>query len=302
MIETIEFGKNYHWIILHTDFLTNDTADYQTLGLDEETITYALDRYERAHTEYQTDTNTFTIIYNVLKRTKEENHYETIPITFIAKKQQLFTIYNDDNAYIIDLMKKYLAYNNQISVVKFLFVGLFLISESYFPYIEALDKKQEEVSRKLRKKITKPDLLTLSDIATGMIYLVAATNQNIILLEQIKGQIIYKQFDEIEREQYVDSLIEAKQLSSMTQLNSEIIQQLYSTYDNILNNNLNDHMAVLTVLSIFLAISATVTGFFGMNVTLPIKDSPYAWLVIIGISLILCLIYALVLRITLLKK
>ena len=78
MIETIEFGKNYHWIILHTDFLTNDTTDYQTLGLDEETITYALDRYERAHTEYQTDTNTFTIIYNVLKRTKEENHYETI--------------------------------------------------------------------------------------------------------------------------------------------------------------------------------------------------------------------------------
>ena len=148
-----------------------------------------------------------------------------------------------------------------------------------------MDKKQEEVSRKLREKITKPDLLTLSDIATGMIYLVAATNQNIILLEQIKGQIIYKQFDEIEREQYVDSLIEAKQLSSMTQLNSEIIQQLYSTYDNILNNNLNDHMAVLTVLSIFLAISATVTGFFGMNVTLPIKDSPYAWLVIIGISL-----------------
>ena len=50
MIETIEFGKNYHWIILHTDFLTNDTTDYQTLGLDEETITYALDRYERAHT------------------------------------------------------------------------------------------------------------------------------------------------------------------------------------------------------------------------------------------------------------
>ena len=47
MIETIEFGKNYHWIILHTDFLTNDTADYQTLGLDEETITYALDRYIR---------------------------------------------------------------------------------------------------------------------------------------------------------------------------------------------------------------------------------------------------------------
>ncbi|MCJ0581679.1 magnesium transporter CorA family protein, partial [Enterococcus cecorum] len=204
--------------------------------------------------------------------------------------------------YIIDLMKKYLDYNNQISVVKFLFVGLFLISESYFPYIEALDKKQEEVSRKLREKITKSDLLTLSDIATGMIYLVAATNQNTILLEQIKGQIIYKQFDKIEREQYVDSLIEAKQLSSMTQLNSEIIQQLYSTYDNILNNNLNDHMAVLTVLSIFLAISATVTGFFGMNVTLPIKNSPYAWLVIIGICLVLCLIYALILRIILWKK
>ena len=39
-----------------------------------------------------------------------------------------------------------------------------------------------------------------------------------------------------------------------------------------------------------------------MNVTLPIKNSPYAWLVIIGICLVLCLIYALILHITLWKK
>lgn len=58
-----------------------------------------------------------------------------------------------------------------------------------------------------------------------------------------------------------DVLIEAQQLVEMTKLSSQILQQLSGTYNNVLNNNLNDTMRVLTVLSVLLTIPTIVSGF-----------------------------------------
>ncbi|OYL09345.1 hypothetical protein AK85_08930 [Streptococcus pneumoniae B1598] len=44
---------------------------------------------------------------------------------------------------------------------------------------------------------------------TGMVYLTAAAKQNRILLEHIQGHALYRSFDEIEREQFDDAMIEA---------------------------------------------------------------------------------------------
>jgi Mg2+ and Co2+ transporter CorA len=108
--------------------------------------------------------------------------------------------------------------------------------------------------------------------------------------------------DDVEREQLEDSIIEARQLSSMTQLNAQILQQLSGTYNNILNNNLNDNMTTLTIISILLATLAVITGFFGMNVPLPMTHNKHAWLIIIGFSVLLWLIYAAALRYIIRKK
>ena len=55
--------------------------------------------------------------------------------------------------------------------------------------------------------------------------------------------------DEAAREELEDSLIEAKQLVEMTQLTSTILHQLSGTYNNVLNNNLNDTMKLLTIVT-----------------------------------------------------
>ena len=44
------------------------------------------------------------------------------------------------------------------------------------------------------------------------------------------------------KEQFDDAMIEARQLVYMTELNSQVLQQLSSSYNNILNNNLNDNL------------------------------------------------------------
>lgn len=103
----------------------------------------------------------------------------------------------------------------------------------------------------------------------------------------MKAHMVYRGLNEVEKEQFEDALIEARQLVEMTDLSSQILQQLSGTYNNILNNNLNDTMKILTALSILLTVPTIITGFFGMNMPLPLEHNAFGWMVTIFISIIL---------------
>ena len=282
-----QLGNGCTWIDLDVDKIKNMEDLSDIYGLDKETIEYALDRNERAHMDYNRETETVTFIYNVLDLEKDKEYYEAIPMTFIVEKQRMITISNHKNAYVIDQMSAYLDSHESLSIYKFLFAGLEIISNAYYPVIEEMDKSKDEISALLRQTTTKKNLFALSDLETGMVYLTAAAKQNRLLLEHIQGHTLYRRFNDVEREQFDDAMIEAHQLVSMTDLISQVLQQLSASYNNILNNNLNDSLSILTIISVLLAVLAVITGFFGMNVPLPFTEEPNAWIYILMTSLIL---------------
>ncbi|MTQ41834.1 MULTISPECIES: magnesium transporter CorA family protein [unclassified Streptococcus] len=291
-----KLGDGRSWINIDSDLIAETSQLYQKYGIDQETIEYALDKNERAHMDYNRENGTVTFIYNVLDMEKEKEYYETIPMTFIVQGPRLVTISNRDNAYIIAQMERYVDAHESLSTFKLLFAGLEMISNAYYPIIERLDKHKDEINRLLRKTTTSKNLYALSDLETGMVYLVSAAKQNRMLLEHIKAHLIYRQLDDVEKEQFDDAMIEARQLVSMTELNSQVLQQLSSSYNNILNNNLNDNLTTLTIIEALLAVLAVVTGFFGMNVPLPFTNEPNAWIYISTASFVLWLILSRILR------
>ena len=291
-----KLGDGRSWINIDSDLIAETSQLYQKYGIDQETIEYALDKNERAHMDYNRENGTVTFIYNVLDMEKEKEYYETIPMTFIVQGPRLVTISNRDNAYIIAQMERYVDNHESLSTFKLLFAGLEMISNAYYPIIERLDKLKDEITRLLRKTTTSKNLYALSDVETGMVYLASAAKQNRMLLEHIKAHLIYRQFDDVEKEQFDDAMIEARQLVYMTELNCQVLQQLSSSYNNILNNNLNDNLTTLTILEALLAVLAVVTGFFGMNVPLPFTNDPNAWLYISIASFVLWIILSRILR------
>ena len=291
-----KLGDGRSWINIDSDLIAETSQLYQKYGIDQETIEYALDKNERAHMDYNRENGTVTFIYNVLDMEKEKEYYETIPMTFIVQGPRLVTISNRDNAYIIAQMERYVDAHEILSTFKLLFAGLEMISNAYYPIIERLDKHKDEITRLLRKTTTSKNLYALSDVETGMVYLTSAAKQNRMLLEHIKAHLIYRQFDDVEKEQFDDAMIEARQLVYMTELNSQVLQQLSSSYNNILNNNLNDNLTTLTILEALLAVLAVVTGFFGMNVPLPFTNDPNAWIYISVASFVLWLMLSRILR------
>lgn len=282
-----QLGNGCVWINLDVEKIKNLEDLSKIYGLDKETIEYALDKNERAHMDYNRENGTVTFIYNVLDLEKDKDYYEAIPMTFIVENKRMITISNHKNAYVIDQMLAYLDSHELLSIYKFLFASLEIISNAYYPIIEKMDKSKDEVNSLLRQRTTKKNLFALSDLETGMVYLTAAAKQNRLLLEHIQGHALYRRFNEVEREQFDDAMIEAHQLVSMTDLISQVLQQLSSSYNNILNNNLNDSLTVLTIISVLLAVLAVITGFFGMNVPLPFTEEPNAWIYILMTSLIL---------------
>ena len=287
MVLDKQLGNGCTWINLDIEKIKNLEDLSEIYGLDKETIEYALDRNERAHMDYNRENGTVTFIYNVLDLEKDKEYYEAIPMTFIVENKRMITISNHKNAYVIDQMLSYLNSHESLSIYKFLFAGLEIISNAYYPVIEEMDKSKDEISALLRQTTTKKNLFALSDLETGMVYLTAAAKQNRLLLEHIQGHALYRRFNEVEREQFDDAMIEAHQLVSMTDLISQVLQQLSASYNNILNNNLNDSLTILTIISVLLAVLAVITGFFGMNVPLPFTEEPNAWIYILMASLIL---------------
>ena len=295
------FGNSCSWINTNSDLISEYSSIYETYEIDSEMLEYALDEHERAHIEYDRRKETLIVIYNVIKQSLNSSQYETIPMTFILRRNQIITITNHHNEYIVQAMKAELEERPDISLFTFLFSSLFMITEYYFPKIEKLKKEQGLLSQMLRKKTTKKNLFALSDLEIGSVYLVSATKQNAIVLEQLKTQSVFKVLDDVEKEELEDSLIEAKQLVEMTSINLQILQQLSGTYNNVLNNNLNDTMKLLTVISILLTVPDIVTGFFGMNVQIPFTEHSHGWGIVLGIILGILILVSVILA-RLMKK
>ena len=284
MISMRPINETDSWLNIDVDTIASRPDLLSQYGLDEEIVEYALDRNERARTEYDLERNTFIIIYNVPNPIKQDYHYETVPMTFIVQPNRLITISNEANAYLIPEFSRYLDANFGVSVFTFLFASLYTVSEQYFPLVEKINQERDQLNQVLRQKTTKQNLFALSDLATGVVYFVSATKQNVVLLEQLRTQFMSRLLDETAREELEDSLIEAKQLVEMTQLTSTILHQLSGTYNNVLNNNLNDTMKLLTIVSILLTIPDIITSFFGMNMPLPFEQDAMGWVYILLIS------------------
>lgn len=280
----------------------------QQYGLGDEMLAYALDKNEQARVEQDLAHQALLVVYNAPVREKKQNHYVTHPITFIIKENNLFTFYSKELEYLIPMLKEMLTQlsattaqaqegknDDEFTEFSLLFHCLFLISESFFPLIEEVTKERTKLNEKLIGRTKNQYLLELSDLSIGLVYLVSATKQNVSLLETIKGQEIYhEQMNLEEKEELRNTLTEARQADEMVQLSSQILEQLSSAYNNIVNNNLNDTMKILTVWSLILTIPTIVTGFFGMNMFLPLADYQYGWLfallISVGLSLFLLFI------------
>ena len=65
------------------------------------------------------------------------------------------------------------------------------------------------------------------------------------------------------------------------------IQNIRGAIEAIMTSRLNNALRVLTVLTILLTVPLVIASLYGMNVSLPFQENPYAFFIILAFSIVL---------------
>lgn len=168
-----------------------------------------------------------------------------------------------------------------------------VFSKQYFDVLDTISEERDKLINDLRKRPNKSNLARLANLQSGTVHLMMGTKQNFEMLTDLQNIEQNKENTRNEKIQLQDAIIEARQLSNMCSLNSQVFQELSSSYNNVLSNNLNDNVTTLTIISII----AMVTSFYGMNVKLPFDSVDAVWVLIILITTIITIMLSIVMYI-----
>jgi magnesium transporter len=289
-IETIEDDC---WINLvdPTTEEINIVAD--TLQLETSFLRAALDPEETSRIDME-EGQTLIIIDVPITDPSNTSVYSTLPLGLIVTQKHIISVCLKDLTVLNGFETGRFKGVHTSKRTRFIFLLFLQVAKQFLQCLRQIDKLYNHVERQLYKSQRSKELMQLLDLEKSLVYFNTSLKGNEVTLKRIlRGKVvtIYEDDEEL----LEDVLIEVHQAIEMTNIYSSIISGMMDAFANIISNNLNVIMKVLTSLTILLTIPNIVFGFYGMNVAgLPFAE--YSWVPLV-ISFFLVAIVAVILKI-----
>ena len=289
--EIREFKKG-SWINLVNPSENEIKKVCENINIQEDFIRDALDYEEKARIDKEEDDNTILFVVDVpISEKGEENEiYTTMPLGMIVVRDEFFLTVSLRKNKIIESFEKRKIKNFQTyKKTRFIFQILYLNSSYYLNYLKQINKETEIAEYILKNSMQNKELLKLLSLEKSLVYFTTSLKSNEIVMEKtLRGKIVklYEEDEEI----LEDAITENRQAIEMAQIYSNILNGTMDAYASIISNNLNGVMKFLTSITIILAVPTMISSFWGMNVGLPFQNSPFGFIIMIGVSIILTLL------------
>ncbi|WP_057824001.1 magnesium transporter CorA family protein [Lapidilactobacillus concavus] len=257
--------------------------------LTDKFLAYVADPVERARVEYNEFTETWLIVYNLSLAVTGESHKVIQPISLVIHHNQLIVFVTDQTSFILDEVNSLTAADQTQGVWDAVFDLLYQVTTDYFDYIQQMGELRANIEEQLHHHSSSKQIFNLADLSKNQTYFLTAANGNLITISQLRlliGQGTRLKLDQRTIAHLAEIEVEAKQVQEMLELNSDIVDKVSNTYNNLLNINLNNVMKVLTIYSVVLMIPPIIFGFYGMNTFLPFADKDWGWIFTIVITII----------------
>ncbi len=256
-------------------------------------LTDSLDIDERSRYEREEEANLVLIntpVYNEVER-QNESLYITVPIGIIYNDDYVFTVTSYDNP-IIDMFRDGKVKNfNPSNHKKFI---LQIFEQTVFRYLVCLKKlnlKRNIIERELYDSSQNKELRQLLNIEKSLVYFVNSLSTNELLKMKMKrSNLLSINHDEDLFDLFEDIIIDNSQALEMANVYTNILNGTMEAYASIISNNLNIVIQRLTLITIVLMVPTFLASLYGMNVKLPMQDSPHAFWIILGVSITLSML------------
>lgn len=262
------------------------------LELPLEYLKDPLDEEERSRIEK--DEGKILIIVNGPYVSSDEKGipiYDTIPIGMIIAKNCFVTICSKDipvfHTFSEGRVKDFFTYKR----TRFAFQILYSIATSFLKYLKQISKKTDAIEKELHQSMKNKELLSLLNFEKSLVYFTTSLKSNNIVMQKMLKSNYLKMYED-DQDLLEDVIIENQQAIEMAETHSSILSGMMDAFASIISNNVNIVMKFLTSFTIILALPTMVASFYGMNVSLPLQEYRYSFVIAITISFVLASITA----------
>ncbi len=212
----------------------------------------------------------------------------THPLLIVIGPNNVFTISRTEAEPLDILTRRSTLVTTQ--KVKLVLSILEEVNKGYRSHLNATTKKILTMRGKLRRTvISNKDILNLIEIEEDLNeYLAALQPYGLVLQALLSGK--YLKIHHEDEDLIEDLQLLSGELIELTKSRLKTIQNTRDAYSAIATNNLNQIFKRLTSIAIFMSIPTIISGFFGMNVLLPLnQDGSSSFWVIAGLTVVFML-------------
>ena len=256
----------------------------EILGMPDYFLTDVADADERARYDY--DEGWLMIIVRIphLKNISSRSPYTTIPLGIVIKGDVIITICNQETRMMLDFISHQKRRGEGFTDAADFVFRLFLSSSVwYLKYLKQVGAIMEKAKRNLDKQIDNKDLVGLSRLQDSLTYFATSIRGNETLLSKLKFRL---PVDELDAELIEDVNIEMNQARETTAIYINILNSMMDTYANIINNNMNKVMRILTSLNMIIMFPTLIASLFGMNLVNGMENVWWGFPLVVIISIV----------------
>ncbi|HEU4740882.1 MAG TPA: magnesium transporter CorA family protein [Meiothermus sp.] len=236
---------------------------------------YPLDPDERPRVERE---NGFLLIIfktSVPMGDKADFPFDTVPVGLIHAKDALVTVCSSPNTVLADIKQGALRYVSTAKKNRLTLQIFSLSAQHFLAHLRHIEKLAELAEDRLQSSTRNQELLELLKLQKSLVYFMTALRSNEAMMERIRREHLFEMFPD-DTDLLNNVLTENLQAIQMTEINTNILSTMMGAFASVISNNLNAVMKFLAVATVVVAIPTLITGIFGMNVKLPLEDTPEA--------------------------
>lgn len=265
------------------------------LKIDVDYIRAALDEEERSRIETDNGQTLLVVDIPYIEIDDKSSMYVTIPLGIIITKDSIVTVCLKENLIVRDFSEKHVKTFYTYKKTRFILQLLYKNAEKYLLYLRQIDKQSHSIEKELHKAMKNKELIQLLDLEKSLVYFSTSLKSNEVVLEKLMRLEDVKKYPE-DTDLLEDVIVENRQAMEMSKIYSDILSGTMDAFASIISNNQNNVMKVLASVTIIMSIPTIISSLYGMNVKVPFDDNPYAFIVILGVSLLISILIAVIMQ------
>lgn len=284
------------WVAMTDPSATELLEIANSAGIDINHLRAPLDEEERARIEVEDNYTLILVDIPTLEKRNDKDRYVTIPLGIIVAEHYLITVCLEDTPILRSFIDGRVRDFYTFKKTRFIIQILYRNASTFLQHLRTIDRKSEEVERKLHISTQNSELIELLELEKSMVYFTTSLRSNEMVFEKMLKLDTIKHYPEDE-DLLEDLIIENKQAIEMANIYTGILSGTMDAFASIISNNQNIVMKFLAAITIVLSIPTMVASFYGMNFAhIPGGDSPHGFLIVTLASLLITAIIALIFR------